>query len=34
MHGLKSGKLIKEFVGHTSFVNDAQFSSDTHNILR
>jgi WD40 repeat-containing protein SMU1 len=34
VHGLKSGKLIKEFVGHSSFVNDAQFSVDTHNILR
>jgi WD40 repeat-containing protein SMU1 len=30
---LKSGKLIKEFVGHTSFVNDAVFSIDTHNVL-
>ncbi len=33
MHGLKSGKLIKEFVGHTSFVNDLVFSFDAHNIL-
>ena len=33
IHGLKSGKLIKEFVGHNSFVNDAVFSVDTHNIL-
>ena len=33
MHGLKSGKLIKEFVGHTSFVNDVVFSFDTHCLL-
>ena len=33
VHGLKSGKLLKEFRGHTSFVNDAIFTADGHNIL-
>lgn len=33
IHGLKSGKLIKEFVGHSSFVNDAIYSIDSHNII-
>ena len=33
IHGLKSGKLIKEFVGHSSFVNDAIYSIDSHNVL-
>lgn len=33
IHGLKSGKLIKEFSGHSSFVNDAVYSIDTHNVL-
>lgn len=28
MHGLKSGKTIKELRGHTSFVNDVYFSPD------
>ena len=33
MHGLKSGKTLKEFRGHTSFVNDAIFTMDAHNII-
>ena len=33
MHGLKSGKTLKEFRGHTSFVNDAIFTTDAHNII-
>ncbi|XP_064596117.1 WD40 repeat-containing protein SMU1 [Liolophura sinensis] len=33
IHGLKSGKTLKEFRGHTSFVNDAIFTLDAHHIL-
>lgn len=33
MHGLKSGKTLKEFRGHTSFVNDAVFTFDAHNVI-
>lgn len=33
MHGLKSGKTLKEFRGHTSFVNDVIFTSDAHSII-
>jgi WD40 repeat-containing protein SMU1 len=33
LHGLKSGKTLKEFRGHTSFVNDAIFSNDMSRIL-
>ena len=34
IHGLKSGKTLKEFRGHTSFVNDSVFTHDGHNIVR
>ncbi|KAJ3092451.1 Serine/threonine-protein kinase smu1 [Quaeritorhiza haematococci] len=33
LHGLKSGKTIKEFRGHTSFVNDAVFSIDGTRVI-
>lgn len=33
IHGLKSGKVLKEFRGHTSFVNWVLFSSDSTRIL-
>ena len=33
IHGLKSGKLLKEFRGHTSFVNNAIFTSDGSRII-
>ena len=33
MHGLKSGKTLKEFRGHISFVNDVVFTVDGHNII-
>ena len=28
VHGLKSGRLLKEFRGHTSYVNSAIYSAD------
>ncbi|KAI8853356.1 putative vesicle coat complex COPI, beta [Chytridium lagenaria] len=28
LHGIKSGKMLKEFRGHISYVNDVQFSAD------
>lgn len=30
LHGMKSGKMLKEFRGHTSFVNVVTFNSDQH----
>ena len=33
IHGLKSGKQLKEFKGHVSFVNEAVFSADGHMII-
>ncbi|KAI9239861.1 hypothetical protein MVEG_05303 [Podila verticillata NRRL 6337] len=33
VHGLKSGKMLKEFRGHTSYVNHASFSADGTKIL-
>ncbi|KAL5727716.1 Serine/threonine-protein kinase smu1 [Ranunculus cassubicifolius] len=33
IHGLKSGKLLKEFRGHTSYVNDAIFTSDGSRVI-
>ena len=34
IHGLKSGKTLKEFRGHTSFVNNAEFAADGHHVIR
>ena len=34
IHGLKSGKQLKELRGHTSFVNDAVFNQDGHQVIR
>ena len=33
-NGLKSGKTLKEFRGHTSYVNSVTFSPDGHNVIR
>ncbi len=30
---MKSGNLLKEFLGHTGFVNDVAFSLDGHHVL-
>ena len=34
IHGLKSGKTLKEFRGHTSYVNCVAFTPDGHQIIR
>lgn len=33
VHGLKSGKMLKEFLGHTSYANDAIYSPDGSQIV-
>ncbi|KAI9333282.1 WD40-repeat-containing domain protein [Obelidium mucronatum] len=33
LHGIKSGKMLKEFRGHVSFVNDALFSMDGFRVV-
>uniref|UniRef100_A0A803KNC6 WD40 repeat-containing protein SMU1 n=1 Tax=Chenopodium quinoa TaxID=63459 RepID=A0A803KNC6_CHEQI len=33
VHGLKSGKLLKEFRGHTSYVNHAIFTNDGSRVI-
>ena len=33
IHGLKSGKTLKEFRGHSSYVNCVTFSPDGHQVL-
>ncbi|CAG8761088.1 27226_t:CDS:2, partial [Racocetra persica] len=33
LHGLKSGKTLKEFRGHSFFVNDAIFSYDMSRVI-
>ena len=33
VHGLKSGKVLKEFRGHTSFVNDVHYIPETNTIM-
>jgi len=33
VHGLKSGKMLKEFRGHTSYVNYAIYSSDGSQVI-
>ncbi|BHF63683.1 hypothetical protein AAHC03_04594 [Spirometra sp. Aus1] len=33
IHGMKSGNLLKEFIGHTGFVNDVAFTMDGHHVL-
>ncbi|KAI8388543.1 WD40 repeat-containing protein SMU1-like protein [Radiomyces spectabilis] len=33
VHGLKSGKILKEFRGHSSFVNSVLYSNDNSRIL-
>ena len=32
VHGLKSGKMLKEFRGHTSYVNQAIYSQDSNQV--
>ena len=33
IHGIKSGKLLKEFHGHSSFINDVLFSPDGAHVV-
>ena len=33
IHGLKSGRTLKEFRGHTSFVNNAIYTQDAHHLI-
>ena len=33
VHGLKSGKSLKEMRGHSSFVNSAVFMGDGHHVI-
>lgn len=33
IHGLKSGKMLKEFRGHTSFVNWVTYTADGHYVI-
>ncbi|XP_025202815.1 WD40 repeat-containing protein SMU1-like [Melanaphis sacchari] len=33
IHGLKSGKTLKEFRGHTSFVNEVVYTVDGHSVI-
>lgn len=34
IHGLKSGKTLKEFRGHTSFINEVIYTVDGHSVIR
>lgn len=33
IHGMKSGKILKEFRGHSSYVNDAIFTADGSRVI-
>lgn len=33
IHNIRSGKLLKEFHGHTSFVNAVLFSNDNEKVM-
>lgn len=33
IHNIKSGKLVKEFQGHTSFINAVLYSQDNKTII-
>ena len=34
VHGLKSGKTLKEMRGHSSYVNSVGFTPDGHQVIR